>query len=369
MKGLTMSTSGKLAFRMMVCGLLIFFGTCSFGCAKPSSPSGKDSPSVKELLDKLEKGDFAAKLYALDELGKLGAKAKPAVPTLIIILEDDKSPIPGAAAAVKEETIAHPEDANPTLRSSAAATLGDIGPDAKPAIPALLKNLKDKDKYVRCVSADALAGIGSKEERVLSALKDALNDSVSEVRIDAAEALNELDPDNPDALSALIKLLKDKDPETRRDAASVLEQIQSTKINTVVPALLRAIKDPDENVRSKAAQSLGSICEKAMTVVPALVERLEKDKSSHVRIQAAQALQEYGPEAKLAIPALSRVMKEDPVSRVQKSAAQAIRRINTMPAKRGRKGAEEELKQLRKEHPEFEDVYKLAKRRRGIKYR
>lgn len=353
----------KHRYTIIICGLFLVIGTSEIGCAK------KSSPVVKELVEKLQKGDFLAKLDALEKLGELGADAKSTVPTLIKILEDDKTPIPGADAAVKQEVIARPEDANPTLRCAAAATLGDIGPDAKPAISALLKNLKDKNRYVRSVSADALGGIGVKENRVLSALKEALNDPDTEVRIDIAEALVEIDPDSQDALSVLTKLLKDKDSETRRNAAAVLGQIRSTRIKTVIPALILALKDSNEEVRSKVAVCLGAICEESATVVPALVERVQKDKSSDVRIQAAQALQEYGPEAKAAIPALTNAIKEDPDSKVQQSAAQAIKYITKLPAKRGRKGAEEEEKQLRKDHPELEETLKQLKRRRGIKYR
>lgn len=328
------------------------------GCAK------KNGPSVKELILQVEKGDFTAKLLALDKLGELGSDAKPAVPTLITILGDDKSPIPGADEAVEQTTISRPEEANATLRSAAAATLGDIGPDAKAAIPALLKSLKDKDKYVRCVSADALAGIGLKEERVLSALKETLNDPLSKVRLDAADALNELDPDNPDALAALVKLLKDKDPHIRCHAVAILEQIKTANEKPIIAALVKALNDPEEDVRCKAAESLGSICEESASVVPVLVLTLKKDTSSSVRRNAIDALKEFGPEAKAAIAALTRTMMEDPDSNVRERATQAIRRINTMPAKRGRKGAEAEDAEMLKQFPEMKQN---LKRRRGIK--
>ena len=138
-----MAMSSMSVVRLGLCGLLLFLGTYQFGCAR------KKSPSVAALLDKLTKGDFKAKLEALEDLRKLGPEAKAAVPNLIKILEDKKAVIPGVEAAVAEQVIPRKEEANPDLRASAASTLAAIGPDAKPAIPILLASIKDKEWNVR----------------------------------------------------------------------------------------------------------------------------------------------------------------------------------------------------------------------------
>src|SRR5579871_460462 len=286
-----MSTRIKLPFRTMVLGLSLLLGTCQLGCEKWLADSKEDLPSVASLLDKLNKGNFFAKLEALAGLRKHGPDAKSAVPTLIKILEDDKAAIPGAEEAVKEGLFARPEDANPSIRAAAAVTLAAIGPDAKPAIPALLKNLKDKAWNVRSACADGLAGISSKEEKVISALKEALKEPDETNRVNIAVSYARLDPESEEALAAVVNVVrKGKDPGDRMWAAGSLQAIKSSKIKKAIPALIAALKDPEEAVRCNAADTLGWICEEADTVVPALAERFEKDKSAEVRAYAAQAI-------------------------------------------------------------------------------
>lgn len=45
------------------------------------------------------------------------------------------------------------------VRRGAAESLGKIGPDAKAAVPALRKALRDADEFVRSAAAEALAKV------------------------------------------------------------------------------------------------------------------------------------------------------------------------------------------------------------------
>jgi HEAT repeat protein len=304
----------------------------------------------------LSKGDFKTKLEALQALRKHGANAKSAVPILIKILEDKKAIIAGVEAAVAEQIIPEKEDANPNLRASSAAALGAIGPDAKPAIPALLANLKDKAWNVRTACAEGLAKIGVKDKRIISAVKDAMLAEKDDTgRVDLAESLAELDPDSDAAISAVTKvLLKGDDPGDRGWAALALMRIKSSKIKEkAIPALIVALKDWDEHVRWDAAYSLGRICEESETVVPALVELL-KDESTDVRKIACQSLGEFGPEAKAALPALTHAV-DDPNNDVRVRAAQSLEQIKTWPKKRGQKGMQEQAKEAEKRQKEIEE--------------
>ncbi len=353
-----MATARISVLRFGLFGLLLFLGVSQLGCAR------KGPPSVTTLINKLNKGDFTAKLEALEDLRKHGPNARAAVPTLIKILEDEKAIIPGVGGAVAQQVIPRKDDANPDLRASAAMTLGTIGPDAKPAIPVLLIELKDKEWNVRTACAEALAKIGVKDKKIISAVKDAMlaeKHARESWRVDLAESLAELDPDSEDAISAVTNvLLKGDDPGDRSWAALALERIKSTKIKEkAIPALITALKDPDGHVRQCAAQALGNICEESAAVVPALVELL-KDKSTDVRVFAVQSLGEYGPEAKAAIPALTRALK-DPDNDVRDRATQSLDHIKRWTKKRGQRGKQEEVKQIKKEMQEMEE--KIRKER------
>ena len=52
------------------------------------------------------------------------------------------------------------QNSDSDIRSIAAVTLGEIGPEAKDAVPALIQALRDQDKHVRRDAAEALEEIG-----------------------------------------------------------------------------------------------------------------------------------------------------------------------------------------------------------------
>ena len=120
------------------------------------------------------------------------------------------------------------------MRSSAAMSLGALGGVAKPAIPALLRAMKeDKSQEVRGWSAYSLGRLGNQqewssgqlgnqEEIVIAALTQALNDSAASVRIRAAQALELFGHAASNAVPTLKKCVDDENPEVSAAAASAL---------------------------------------------------------------------------------------------------------------------------------------------------
>ena len=100
-----------------------------------------NSKSVSALIKALEGKDEKIRIVAIVALGEIGENAKPAVPGLINALQDKDS----------------------MVRYSAAYTLGKIGKKAKPAVSELVAALQDKDSTVRSSAADALVRIGYKK--------------------------------------------------------------------------------------------------------------------------------------------------------------------------------------------------------------
>ena len=56
------------------------------------------------------------------------------------------------------------KDTNESVRGWVVYALGEIGPEAKAAIPLLAKSLKDKDEYTLRWAAEALGKMGSEAE-------------------------------------------------------------------------------------------------------------------------------------------------------------------------------------------------------------
>ncbi|MDB5306945.1 MAG: repeat protein [Gemmataceae bacterium] len=93
------------------------------------------------------------RLWAAHALGKMGPKAKAAAPQLAAALKDDsglvrvevakalwKVAADKAAVTALAQALA---DADPSTRHLAAEALGEVGPSAKAAAPALVRALKD----------------------------------------------------------------------------------------------------------------------------------------------------------------------------------------------------------------------------------
>lgn len=90
------------------------------------------SPAVKPLIDLLADKDEGTRQRAAVALGKIGPKALPAVPALAKLLKQEK---------------------NADLRNSAATALGGIGSDARDAVPDLLVALKTKETHDAAAAA------------------------------------------------------------------------------------------------------------------------------------------------------------------------------------------------------------------------
>jgi hypothetical protein len=137
--------------------------------------SATDSPLKLKFLDWIGKYKRLDRHYAYQKneeaayaFEMLGTNAASAVPALIRIYE---------------------ERATSYTRDSAAKALRHIGPAARPAIPALLKDFSHADGEVRFDAVSAVAGIGGEPDIVIPALRGALGDPKPEVRWNASSGL------------------------------------------------------------------------------------------------------------------------------------------------------------------------------------
>ncbi len=121
----------------------------------------------------------------------------------------------------------------------------------------LLKNLQDRDGWVRSKAATRLGELKAKEaiDELTKLLKE---DRDSLVRSHAAAALGDLGPEAKEAVQILVDTMKkDKTVGVRLEAAVALGNIGDT---TVIPELTKiAMEDDDIRVRSWAADALRKI--------------------------------------------------------------------------------------------------------------
>jgi TolB-like protein len=89
-------------------------------------------------------------------------------------------------------------------RAKAARRLGEIGPAAKTAVPALTAALRDQSPYVRFKAAEALGKIGRDARSAVPELKRLRSDPEKGVQANAWEALKMIGDSGPGEVAAAI---------------------------------------------------------------------------------------------------------------------------------------------------------------------
>jgi serine/threonine-protein kinase len=199
------------------------------------APSGPPA-HVRALIDSLDGGNTEAAWRAAESLGNLGGEARPAVPALI------------AALGHRSEVV----------RWRSAEALGRIGPGAKAAVPALTEALSDRDALVRTEAAKALGQLGPAASGAVPALAESLRQSDVYFRREVARALARIGPETGPAVPALTDALRDKDKFVRMEAAKALGRAGALA-RSAVPALNAALKDSEMLVAREAAEALKRI--------------------------------------------------------------------------------------------------------------
>lgn len=95
------------------------------------------------------------------------------------------------------------KSADTDTRVNACVELAKAGPDAAPAVPALIVALKDSDFLVRRLAANALGVIGPKAKEAIPALKEATKDRDASVRTEAIGAIQGIDEKAAAGLKAM----------------------------------------------------------------------------------------------------------------------------------------------------------------------
>jgi len=144
---------------------------------------------------------------------------------------------------------------NAEVRRIAAEALGQLGPEARAAVPDLVRALADPEILVRRASARALGQIGPEARAAVPDLVRALADKDSYVRLSAAEALRQI---GQAAVPDLVRALADEYSYVRRAAAVALGEIRSVDA-AVVAALQKALYEPNREVRLAAEDALRKI--------------------------------------------------------------------------------------------------------------
>lgn len=239
--------------------------------------------------------DGGVRWMAVRGLVRLGPSAADAVPDLLAILLDEKSP----------------------LRSLAALALGNIGPQAEVAAPDLLKVVyTTKDSNLYTFASIALGRIGPAVVPLLA--KDLKSNKILLI-LDVLQNLA------PNGAPLVVEALRMNDKQVRGKALDIIWRF-GPAAEPAVPLLVKELKDDDKDLRFKATAALKYLGPVAKAAAPALMVALD-DKDDFVQCYVAEALGALGPEGAPAVPKLLRLMSlpvEGERDRPQRCAAEAL---------------------------------------------
>jgi HEAT repeat protein len=259
-------------------------------------PMPKDiSARLRDLIDDTLSPDVRARVVAARGLSDLGKDAAPAIPFLVRLLGDKRpydscTPDGIAVAALKRlDALAIPALLDELPRASS--------PDQREAITRLLGYYRDK--------------------RIVAPLIELLQDKNRTIREKAAYALRATR--DPRSVEPLVARLRDSDPTVRRAACWTLGEIGDTR---AVEPLIRSLEDNSLDVQDSASCALSEIPD-SRSLEP-LLARLKRPEA-RLRASAAKGLGELG-DARVVAP-LIEVLQHDRDQEVQESAAYALGKI------------------------------------------
>jgi HEAT repeat protein len=266
---------------------------------------------LAQVLGDCDPGTGAA---VADALFQIGPEAKAAVPALVKAVEHD----------------------NDQFRFAAIRALGSIGPDADAAVPALARLLESQKKYNRILAAGALGEIGPAAKTAIPLLLAGRTDQYNSLHFDnalagigrpllphlirdlqsgqpeaqlrAAQLIWHMGPDAAATAPALARALRECDAETRAPLVTALDRL-GPRARPAVDAIRHLLRDEDKWVRYRAASALVGIdSDYGETVLPVLVELLRDEET---RCHAMDVVAGIGPAADEAVPELTAALEAE----------------------------------------------------------
>ena len=203
--------------------------------------------AVEPLIRALDDPDPIIRSKAAGALGSIRQKASKAIPKLILLVKSDPySEIRASSAAVLSKIDPANEEVWLTLnealedpswrvRRNAADAFTETVEGAKIAVPNLIKALNNQNFTLRSSAANTLGILGPEAHEAISDLRRALkNNNNPFAQGQAAKALGNIGADDTDSIEALINALNNRDPYVRNQAYHSFHKIIYSMENTLL---------------------------------------------------------------------------------------------------------------------------------------
>jgi HEAT repeat protein len=277
-------------------------GTWAEPQAPPPTPDPQLDKIFANLIDVLKNGAPAHQIEAARRLGKLGVRAKAAVPLMLSTLEKAEPDLAAVLTASLVQIGAPEKGAEsvliPALKSKytaaklyAATHLASGQPLPAEGVSAVCDALNDASADVRAYAARALGNTGPRVRAVaLGQLLDCLGDSDPSVRQATMNAIKAIGPAAAEDRAVIEKRLESSVPEVRIAALELLGTVASPQ--ELLDILLPLLKSPDSRLRIAAVTTLSSVDEKKSVVAGNLLPLLA-DSEPAVRAAVVKACKNW----------------------------------------------------------------------------
>jgi HEAT repeat protein len=212
------------------------------------------------------------------------------------------------------------------IRDGAVKALYDLGTNAAPAVPALIRVVLDADISRFTYTSMAHATLLNIGEAGVPQLVAVLKSRNPRARAKAGMYLGVIGPKAGEAAPALGKALNDPNVSVRKEAVTALWQI-GPPARAALPQLKDALRLDDDYFRLQVAHALWGVGREADLTLPILIKVLTNTNNPN-RAKAAMILAEMGPAARAAAPALTNVLREE-FSYTRVKTEEALRRMES----------------------------------------
>jgi HEAT repeats len=220
-------------------------------------------PAALALAHVVDTSTAQNKLWALERLADLECEAVPAIAAISRALRD-RDPLVRAKAGYCLLRI-NAGDREAACRALSDRLLGEIGPEAKAAIPTLIDALVHKRPIVRLAAIHALSGMGTEARPAIEGLGKCLCEAQPFsmpmahhdfcVSDEAAVALQQIGLLSTDTL---LRALANKESRVRVNAAKALGNLPDPQ-GRITVALTKLLDDPEPWIRGAAVDALGKL--------------------------------------------------------------------------------------------------------------
>lgn len=293
------------------------------GAAAAGDEPSRDGHTLTEWIAMLKETKTRAE--AIKALGKFGAVAVPPLMMEATAKNSYYRPdaIEALAAIGAPGVDAFIKAARASVAAQPAAQYALIKA-GRPAVPALIRLLKERDDGMRLFAAFTIARMGPVAEDAAPALIAILKNKPAK----QAAAPDDKQKGGSDSGMNIFQM----HAESRPIFAFALGAI-GPKAKAGVPTLIDASKEPIP-MRLAAIDALGKIGPSAEAAVPQLI-RFLSDPDFPVRLRSEAALALIGaPAAKPAVPKLLQLYKAEPIEEWRESAGEALKKIDPQVAAR-----------------------------------